>query len=108
MANNPLYDNIQINYRLLKTWEDKFIFSNIMNSIVHCNANQYKCEDYATDLNDSNFENGLDAVIAGTGIERDHINIGCVYSDIDNQHQNLTLQLLSAIANIKPTISTTD
>ncbi len=41
VANNPLYENIQINHRLLETWEDKFIPSGIMDNIVHCNANQH-------------------------------------------------------------------
>ncbi len=55
-----------------------------MDNIVHCNADQHEREGYATDLNDGNFENDLDAAIAGTGIEGDHINSGCVYSDIDD------------------------
>lgn len=84
VANNLLYKNIQINQRLLETWEDKFISSTITASIVHCNTNQHKRESYATDLNDSNFENYVDTAIAGTDIEVDHINSGCVYSDIDD------------------------
>ncbi len=78
MANNLLYENIQINYRLLKTWEDEFIPSDIMDNIVYCNANQHEREGYTTDLNDGNFENDLDAAIVGTGIEGDHINSGCI------------------------------
>ncbi len=78
MANNPLYENIQINYRLLETWKDQFILSDIMDNIVHYNANHHECEGYATDLKDGNFENDLDAAIAGTGIEKDHINSGYV------------------------------
>ncbi len=100
MANNSLYENIQINHCLFEIWEDKFTPSSIMDNIVHCNVNQHKCEGYATDLNDANFENDLDVAIASTGIEEDHINSGCVYSDIDNQRQNPTLQLLFTIANI--------
>ncbi len=46
MANNALYENIQINHRLLKTWEDEFIPSDIMDNIVHCNADQHeRCQD---------------------------------------------------------------
>ncbi len=71
-----------------------------MDNIIHCNANQHEREGYATDLNDGNFENDLDAAIAGNGIEGDHINSGCIYSDIDDQRQNPTLRLLSAVANI--------
>ncbi len=79
-----------------------------MDNIVHCNANQHKREGYVTDLNDDNFENDLDTAIAGTDIEGDHINSGCVYSDIDDQRQNSTLRLLSAVANIQATVSTRD
>ncbi len=71
-----------------------------MDNIAYFNADQHKRKGYATDLNDSNFENDLDAAIVGTGIEGDHINSGCVYSDIDDQWQNPTLRLLSAVANI--------
>ncbi len=39
--------------------------------------------------------------MVSTGIEGDHINSGCVYSNIDHGRQNLTLCLLSAIGNIK-------
>ena len=108
VANNPLYENIQINHRLLETWENKSISSGIIDSIVQCNANQHKREGYATDLNDGNFENDLHTAIAGISIKEDHINIGYVYSDIDNQRQNPTLQLLSAVVNIKPTVSITN
>lgn len=87
----------------------KFFFSSgIMDNIVHYNVNQHKCEDYTTDLNDNNYENDFDAAIAGTGMERDHINNGCVYSDIDNQWKNFILRLLFTVANIKLTISNTD
>ncbi len=85
VANNPLYENIQINHYLLKTWEDEFIPSGIVDNIVHCNADQHEREGYVTDLNDGNFENDLDAAIVGTGIERDHIHSGCVFNDIDDQ-----------------------
>ncbi len=79
-----------------------------MDNIVHCNADQHEREGYATDLNNGNSKNDLDVAIAGTGIEGDHINSGCVYSDIDDQRQNPTLRLLSAVANIQATVSTTD
>lgn len=85
VANNSLYENIKINHRLLKTWEDKFIPSSIIDTIVHCNTNQNKREGYATDLNNGNFENDLNAAIAGTDIEANHINSGYIYSDIDDQ-----------------------
>ncbi len=79
-----------------------------MDNIVHCNADQHEREGYATDLNDSNFENDLDTAIAGTSIEEDHINSNYIYSNIDDQRQNSTLRLLSAIANIQAIVSTTD
>ncbi len=73
-----------MNHRLLETWEDEFIPSGIMDNIAHCNADLYEREGYATNLNDGNFENDLDTAIAGTDIEGDHINSGCVYSDIND------------------------
>ncbi len=108
VANNLLYENFQINHRLLETWEDEIIPSGIMDNIVHCNADQHECEGYATVLNNGNFENDLDTAIGGTGIQGDHINSGCVYSDIDDQRQNPTLRLLSVVANIQAIVSTRD
>lgn len=108
MTNNLLYKDIKINHCLLETWEDKFISSGIMDSIIYRNSDQYKREDYATDLNDSNFENDFNTAIACTGIEGNHINSGCIYNDIDNQQQNSILQLLFAVANIKPIVSSAD
>lgn len=61
-----------------------------------------------TDPNNSNFKNNFNTVIAATGIEENHINSGCIYNNINNQRQNFTLQLFSVVANIKPTISSTD
>ncbi len=72
-----------------------------MDIIVHCDSDQHEQQGYVTDLCDGNFENNLDATIASAGIEGDHINSGCIYSDIDNGRQNPTLCLLSAIGNIK-------
>ena len=76
--------------------------------IIHCNSNQYKCEDYITDLNDGNFGYNLNAAIVGTYIEENYIHSGWVYSDIDNQQQNSTLPLLFAVANIKSTVCSRD
>lgn len=59
-------------------------------------------------FNNNNFENDFNTTIAVIDIKRNHINSSYIYNDIDNQWQNLTLQLLSAIANIKLTISNTD
>lgn len=56
-----------------------------MDNIVYCNSNQQKRGGYATHLNNGDFENDLDAAIINTGIERNHINSDCVFSNIDNQ-----------------------
>ena len=108
IANNPLYENIEINQFLLETWKEEFIPFGIMDSIVYCNSDQHKHESYATNLCNSNFENNFDTAIASIGIERDHINSGCIYSNIDNERQNSTLRLLSMVGNIKVTASTSN
>lgn len=59
---------------MLKTWEDKCILFDIIDNIVQYNIDWHKHESYTTDLNKNNFENNLDAAIAGNGIERNHIN----------------------------------
>lgn len=60
--------------------------------------NSQKREGYATLLCDNNFKNNL---IANTKIEKDQLHSGCMYSDINNRKQDLTLKLLFAINNIK-------
>ncbi len=108
IANNPLYKNIGINYRLLETWDNKFIPSDIMDTMVHCDSNQHKQQGYTTDLCNGNFENELDAFIASIRIKEDHINSGCIYSNIDDRRQNLNICLLSVIGNIKAQAPTLD
>lgn len=56
-----------------------------MDSIVYCNSDQHKQKGYTIDLCNSNFKNNLDAAIASTSIKKNHINSGCVYSDIKNE-----------------------
>lgn len=62
-----------------------------MNSTVQCNADQYKRENYMTDLNNGNFKKNLNTIIISISIEEDHINSSCVNNNIDNQWQNLIL-----------------
>lgn len=69
---------------MLEIWKDKFISFNIINNIIHWNSIKHKHENYTTDLNDGNFENNCNAAIASTSIEKNYINSGFVYSDIDN------------------------
>lgn len=84
------------------------LFFGIIDSIVHYNSNQHEYESYATDLNDGNYENNFNTVIASTSIKEDHINSGYIYSDINNEWQNPTLCLLFVVVNIKLTVSTSD
>ncbi len=88
IANNLLYKNIGINHQLLETWDEKFIPSSIIETLVHCDSDQHKRQYYTIDLCDGNFENDLNATIASGGIEGDHINSGCVYINIDDGRQN--------------------
>ena len=76
---------------MLEIWEDKFILTDIIDSIIYYNANQYKHKGYMTDLNDGNFKNDHIAAIAGTGIEKNHINSSYICNDINNQWQNPNL-----------------
>ena len=79
-----------------------------MNIIVYCNSDQHKQQDYTTDSYNSNFENDLNIAIASIEIEKDHINSGYIYSNINNRRQNLTFQHLSAIGNIKAQVPIPD
>lgn len=69
---------------MLKLLENKFILSDIIDNIVHCNFSWYKYENYATDLNNSNFENHFNIATAITHIEKNHINSDCIFSNIND------------------------
>lgn len=91
ITNNYLYKNIEINHHLLNIWNDKFRPSVITNNIVNCNSDHYEHLGYAVNICEDNYKNDLHAAIVDIGIGEDHIYSGCVYSDIDNGKQNLTL-----------------
>ena len=97
--NNPVYYNIGINYSLLQDWEEEFIPQGLLDQVVHCEPDNSERDSYAVPSNGENFENDLDHAITEAGIEGDAIQTGCVYSDIDDNRQNPTLKLLSAIDN---------
>lgn len=71
--------------------ENEFIFSGIIDNMVYYNPNNYKRVGYAVNLCDGNYENDFDVAIVDTGIERNNINSGCIYNNINNIQQNLTL-----------------
>lgn len=99
-----MYKNIKINHYVLDKYENKFILFAINDNMIYCNLDHYKRMGYTYDFCDSNYKNDLDATIVYIRIEGDNINSSCIYSNIYNRWQNLTLQLLSAIGNIKATI----
>lgn len=70
---------------MLKIWNNKLIATDIIDTSVHYNCNSYKQESYTTNFCNSNFENDLDAVIAGTIIKGDYINFVWVYNNINNR-----------------------
>lgn len=69
--------------------------------MVHCHFDLYKWDGYVTKLYDNNIKNDLDTAIASRGIEKDYINSGYIYNNINNRRQIPTLWLLSTISNIK-------
>lgn len=59
---------------------------------------------YTVNFCDGNYTNDLNIAIVDKSITKNNINGSYVYSNIDNTLQNLTLQLLFAIKNIKTLI----
>ena len=91
IANNALYKDIKINHWLLDKWDDEFIPSGIINNIVNCNFNYYKHWGYTDNICEDNYENDFHAAKMDIEIKGHHIQSGCVYSNIDDGRQNLTL-----------------
>ena len=63
---------------------------------------------YITNICEDNYKNDICAAIPDKKIERDQIDSGYIYSNFDNRWKNPTLQLLSAIDNIKTTDLSSD
>lgn len=108
IANNLLYKAIEINYCLFDIWDDEFISLSITNNVANYNPKHYKRLGYVANLCEDNYKNDFYTAITDTKIEGDHIHSSCVYGDIDDEKQNLTLRLLSAIGNIKVIDLTSD
>lgn len=103
IANNYSYKNIAINYHLFDIWDNKFISFGITNNIVNCNFDYYKHLGYIANIYKNNHEKYLYATIVDKKINKNYIHSDYIYSDINYGRQNLTLQLLSTIGNIKTT-----
>ena len=86
---------------MLNTWDDKFIPFGITNNTINFNFDHYERLGYIANICQDNYENNFHLAIVDIRIKRDHIYSGYVYNDIDNGRQKPTLQLLSAIGNIK-------
>lgn len=85
IVNSLLYKYIKINYYLLNTYDNKLIFSNIVNNIINYNFNYNKYLDYLADIYKNNHENNFYTIIINKKIEKDHIYSSCIYSDINNK-----------------------
>lgn len=60
---NLFHCNIFINYAMLKTIFNKFIFKNIFSIIIIINQNFMKCERYKIDLGSNNDKNNLHYIV---------------------------------------------
>lgn len=69
--------------------------------MVICDPNNYKQKGYITNLNNGNVENDLNTAIVYTKMGNDQIYNKCIYSNVNNIKQNISLKLLSAITNVK-------
>lgn len=98
-----MYKDVILNYSLFNSWKDVFIPLVIIDIILLCNSNNHEKKNYTRNLNNDNLKNDLDIVIVITKVENNYIYSRYVYSNVGKVRQNLSLKLLSTIANIKVT-----
>jgi hypothetical protein len=62
--NNPLYSNVKVNCELIQSWEKRSVPQVLLDAAVITDDDSRldQREDYATDLEDGNYENDLDAL----------------------------------------------
>lgn len=79
---------------------DKFISEDILSRVVLMNQDSKKCKRFVTDLNTRNDKNDLYYVFRTAGIENIDLFNSCIYTDINETRQNLSLKLIFAINNL--------
>jgi hypothetical protein len=96
---NKLYCQIIVNQELLDSWADSFIPCDLEDSVIHCENDHMEREGYAANIEAENCENDLQQALGDEAL--DLISSGCVYTDVNSARQLPTLQLLSAMFNLK-------
>jgi hypothetical protein len=98
--NNPLYKNIQIDYELIRSWEERFVPEVLIDTaiITEKNSQLDQREGYITTLEDGSYENDFDAlhedVAPGTVIG------GSFLSDEEGQNQNNQMAFVAKLTEL--------
>lgn len=79
---------------------DKFISEGILSRVVLMNQDSKKRKRFVTDLNTRNDKNDLYYVFKTAEIENIDLSSSCIYTDINETRQNLSLKLIFAINNL--------
>ncbi|MCJ1349551.1 hypothetical protein MMC31_007792 [Peltigera leucophlebia] len=98
--NNPLYQDVVINYKTLLSIPAEFIPKGISSRIVVIENDSSERKGYGADLVENNDENDLHHAIEAAGINESGILSACIYTDVNESRQNPYLKLISAIHNL--------
>ena len=96
-----MYKDKIINFNLIDIWKEKFIFVSILSKILQYNNNIQNKKGYAANLKTDNFKNNLHYIINGEKINDFDLLHSCLYINIENIWEYLTMKLVSTISNYK-------
>lgn len=82
-------------------WKNKFVPVGIASCISQCEFDISKWKSYVVYLEANNFENKLHYIVNATGLNDLGCLNSCLYTDIDNIQEYLTIKLISILANYK-------
>lgn len=83
-ANNILYKDIMINFKLKNTQKDELNSVGIFDRVIYYDKDFYKRENYSANLKTRNYKNNLYYIINYVGISDSGLLNSCFYTNIDD------------------------
>jgi hypothetical protein len=103
LQHNHLYHNLTINHTMIENWPHDFIPREITENITCLKSpDHHEREGYSVNLETGNYENDLQAAQgeAFSTDEHDLLFTGSVYSDVNGERVNPSLQMIDAVLEL--------
>jgi hypothetical protein len=101
VENNPLYQDVVINYPMVDEWADDFIPAELQHHIISVNNTDHdERQGYTVDLQDGNYENDWQAAEHDASDQSAPLLTASVAIDINGERQNPDVRVLNAVYNL--------